>query len=214
MSIIYIFAQLDATFGKPDAQAILLNDTNFCAPLLLMKTPETLFLQLEECQEVQILALNPYTNKQLIINAVIVLQKANIFPTKDFDDWEALPIQTWASMKTFFQKSFTLRLNAISMHPTLGQHGYANPNPYTIFDAAHKDIDTSTASTHHAMATKMVPPVRSTLRGSTLSQEVASALAQLSHNQNTLMMQMAALSVIPPQQPPNLITISTGNQFT
>jgi hypothetical protein len=29
MSIIDIFAQLDATFGKPDAQAQLLNDNNF-----------------------------------------------------------------------------------------------------------------------------------------------------------------------------------------
>jgi len=62
MSIIDIFAQLDATFGKPDAQEILLNDANFRAPPLLpMETPETLFLRLKECQEVQILALNPYT---------------------------------------------------------------------------------------------------------------------------------------------------------
>ena len=44
MSIIDIFAQLDATFGKPDAQAILINDFNFWAPLLLPETPETLFL--------------------------------------------------------------------------------------------------------------------------------------------------------------------------
>ena len=47
-----------------------------------------------------------------------------------------------------------------------------------------------------------------------MSPEVALALAQISHTQNALMMQMAALSVVPPQQPPNLITIPTGNQFT
>ena len=98
MSIIDIFAQLNATFGKPDTQAILVNGANFRAPLLPMETPETLFLRLEECQEVQILALNPYTDKQLIVNAVIVLRKANIFQTKDFDDWEAIPLQTWATM--------------------------------------------------------------------------------------------------------------------
>ena len=86
MSIIDIFAQLDATFGKPDAQAILINEAKFRAPLLPMETPETIFLQLEECQEVQIPAHNPYTDKQLIVNAVIVLRKANVFPTKDFDD--------------------------------------------------------------------------------------------------------------------------------
>jgi hypothetical protein len=181
MSIIDIFAQLDATFGKPDAQVILVNDENFRAPLLPMETPETLFLQLEECQEVQILALNPYTDKQLIVNAVIVLRKANIFPTKDFDDWEAIPLQTWATMKTFFHEAFTRRLNAISMHPTSGQHGYSNANPYSIFNATHDDDDTSTASTHHTMATTTVPTVGSTLGGTTISPEVASALAQISH---------------------------------
>ena len=45
MTIIDIFAQLDATFGKLDAQAILINDANFWAPLLPMETPETLFLR-------------------------------------------------------------------------------------------------------------------------------------------------------------------------
>ena len=94
MTVINIFAQLDTTFGKPDAQAILINNANFQAPLLPTETPETLFLCLEECQEVQILAANPYTDKQLIINTVIILQKANIFLTKDFDNWEALPLQT------------------------------------------------------------------------------------------------------------------------
>ena len=83
MSIIDIFAQLDATFGKPDAQALLVNDANFRAILLPMETPEMLFLRLEECQEVQILALNPYTAKQLIVNAAILLRKANIFPKKN-----------------------------------------------------------------------------------------------------------------------------------
>ena len=64
MSIIDIFAQLDATIGKPDAQAQLLNKNNFRAPLLPMETPKILFLHLEECQEVQILANNPYTDMQ------------------------------------------------------------------------------------------------------------------------------------------------------
>ena len=123
MSIIDIFAQLDATFGKPDAQAILINDANFCAQLLPMETPETLFLRLEECQEVQILAFNPYTDIQLIVNAVIVLRKANIFPSKDFFDWEARPLQTWATMKNFFHEAFTHCLTAMSMHQMSEQHG-------------------------------------------------------------------------------------------
>ena len=118
MTIIDIFSQLDATFGKPDAQAILVNDAQFWAPLLTMETPETLFICLEECQEVQILAENPYTDKQLIVNAVLLLRIANIFPTKDFDDWDALPAKTWATLKNIFHEAFTRRLNAISMFPT------------------------------------------------------------------------------------------------
>ena len=117
-------------------------------------------------------------------------------------------------MKNFFRKAFTRQLTAISMHPTSGQHGYSNPNPYTIFNATHDDDDTSTASTHHTMTTTTVPPVGSTIGGSTLTPEVTSALAQISHTQNALMMQMAALSVVPQQHPPNQITIPTGNQFS
>ena len=82
------------------------------------------------------------------------------------------------------------------MHPTAGQHGYSNPNPYAIFNATHDDDNTSTASTQHTMATTTVPPVGSTIGGTTIGgtqmpPEVASVLAQLSHSQNVLMQQMA-----------------------
>ena len=73
MSIIDIFSQMDVTFGKPDSQAILANNARYWAPLLLTETPETLFLCLEECQKVQILADNPYTDMQLIVNKVPLL---------------------------------------------------------------------------------------------------------------------------------------------
>ncbi len=47
-----------------------------------------------------------------------------------------------------------------------------------------------------------------------MTPEIATALAQLSHNRNALMTQTAALSVRPAQQPPQQITIPTGYQFT
>ena len=128
-----------------------------------METPETLFLHLEECQEVQILANNPYTDMQLIINAVLVLRKASIFPAKEFNNWEAVQQKTWAAMKNFFHEAFTCQLTAINMHPMAGQHGYSNPNPYAIFNATHNNNDTSSVSTHHTMATTTVPPVGSTI---------------------------------------------------
>jgi hypothetical protein len=148
---------------------------------------------------------------QLIINAVLLLRKANIFPVKEFDDWEILPVKNWAIMKNFFHEAFTRRLNAISMNPTSGQHGYTNPNPYSIFNTTHDDEDTSTASTTHTAATTMIPPVGGTIGGSTMTPEVATALAQLSHNQNTMLTQMAAMTIRTQQQPPQQITIP---QFT
>ena len=99
MSIIDIFAQLDATFGKPKAQAILANDAHYRAQLQVNETPESLFRRLEECQEIQILAENPYTDVQLVSQAVLILRQSHIFPAKDFDDWEAVTVKTWASLK-------------------------------------------------------------------------------------------------------------------
>jgi hypothetical protein len=100
MSIIDIFNQLDGTFGKPDAQAVLANDTLYRTPLRSNETPESLFRRLEECQEVQLLAENPYTDKQLIVHAVLLLRQSSIFPVKDFDDWDTTPnvTKTWATL--------------------------------------------------------------------------------------------------------------------
>ena len=51
-----------------------------------------------------------------------------------------------------------------------------------------------------------------------MSPKMASALAQITEKiiqtQNALMLQMAALSIVPPQHSPNNIPIPTGNQFT
>jgi hypothetical protein len=151
---------------------------------------------------------------QLIINAVLVLRKANIFPVKDFANWETVQLKTWATMKIFFHEAFTRRLNAISMNPTPEQHGYTNPNPYSIFNTTHDEEDTSTAITQHTLETTTEPPVGSTIGGSTMTPEVAAALTQLSNNQNALMTQMAALSVRPPQQQPQQINIPTGYRFS
>jgi hypothetical protein len=224
MSIINIFDQLDATFGKPDAQAVLANDTVYRTPLRSNETPESLFRRLEECQEVQVLADNPYTDKQLIVHAVLLLRQSAIFPNKEFEDWDNLPdaTKTWAGLKTFFHTAFTRRLTAIALNPTSGQHGYANANPFSAFNIAHDTDSASTTSSHHTLtqtiaATGTVPTTDSTFASSFAAHtapEVTSALAQLAANQNSLLLQMAALSVVPPPQPPiQHINIPT-QQFT
>lgn len=122
MSILHILSHLDSTYGKPDAQTTHAKATMFGMRLQQNQTPESAFLRLEECQEVAILAENPYWDTQLITQAVLLLRQANIFPDKEFDDWGPMPYKTWASMKTYFQTAYTKRLKVISLSHTAGQH--------------------------------------------------------------------------------------------
>ena len=150
MSIQTIFAQLDSTFGKPDAQAVLANDALYRTALASNETPESLFRRLEECQEVQILAENPYTDKQLMVHAVLLLRQSMMYRQQDFDNWEAANPKMWALLKTHFHTAFTKRLNMLSLNWTSGAYVYSNPNQFAAFGA--DDDSTDTANTSHTLA--------------------------------------------------------------
>ena len=107
MSINEILDQLESTYGRPDATALLQNDALYRGALANTDSPETLFLRLELCQEVQILANNPFTDAQMLHQAVLLLRQSNILPTKDFDDWEDVAIKSRPIMKLFFHKRYT-----------------------------------------------------------------------------------------------------------
>ena len=86
-----------------------------------------------------------------------------------------------------------------------GQHGYANPNQFSMLNLTQDDDSSTTSGTHHTIAAATVPTMDSTLGRTTvntMSPEVSAAFAQMAANQNSLMMQMQALSVIPPPPPP------------
>ena len=202
MTIHSILAQLNTTYGKPDAQTTEANDAMFRMLLQQGQTPEAVFLRIEECQEVAILAANPYTDVQLVNQAVLILRKSNIFPVKDFDDWESKPLKTWALMKVFFQEAYTKRLNAISLSHTAGQQGYTNRNQFEIM-ANTMDDDNSTNSdgTQHTIAAATVNLPGSTLGGTTMCPVLSGAMAQLASNQAAMMTQMAALNIAPAQPP-------------
>lgn len=215
MTIIDILAQLDTTYGKPDAQTTAANGAMYNMPITGGQTPESLFLRIEECQEVAILADDPYTFKQMINHTVRLLRKSNIFPIKEFDDWEPLPNKTWAMMKLYFHDAYTRRLNVISLSQTSGQHGYSNPNQYEIM--AHTvgdDASTTSDGTQNtiAAATVMNQP-DSTLGGTTVCPVLAGAMAQLASNQAAMMNHMAALQIAPTHPPMQQITFPQ-QQFT
>jgi hypothetical protein len=100
MSVRLILEQLEGSYGKPNMMTIHQNDLLFQSPFLPSKAPEMLFYRIEQCQEIQTIAEDPYTPKQIISNAVRLLMVSGMFPLKEFDTWEALPIKMYPILKT------------------------------------------------------------------------------------------------------------------
>jgi hypothetical protein len=101
MSIMNMLDQLETTYGKPNAMTLFANNTLFRSAFNPNDAPEALFHRIEQCQEIAVLACDPYSNVQVINNAVRLLMQASIFPMKEFDDWEAVTPKTYPTLKTF-----------------------------------------------------------------------------------------------------------------
>ncbi len=82
MMIIVILEQLDSSYGKPDTMTLFGNDTLFRSLFPANEAPEMVFYRIKQCQEIQILAQDPYTPTQIINNAVRLLQQLGISPLK------------------------------------------------------------------------------------------------------------------------------------
>ncbi len=78
------------------------NNTLFQSPLTPTNKPEMLFYCIKQCQEIQKIGKLPYSNDQIIVNAICILFQANIFPLKEFDRWEASTTKMYPTLKTFF----------------------------------------------------------------------------------------------------------------
>jgi hypothetical protein len=123
MSVQSILKQLEGSYSKPDMMTIHQNNLLFQSPFLPSEAPEMLFYRIEQCQEIQMIAEDPYTPKQIISNSVRLLMASGIFPLKEFDTWEVLPIKTYPILKTFVHKVYTRRLTSIHLRNTAGQQG-------------------------------------------------------------------------------------------
>jgi hypothetical protein len=124
MSVRSTLEQLEDSYIKPNMIMIHQNDLLFRSPFLPSKAPEMLFYRIEQCQEIQTIAEDPYTPKQIISNAVRLLMASGIFLLKEFDTWEALPIKTDPILKTFVHEAYTRHLTSIQLRNTAGQQGY------------------------------------------------------------------------------------------
>ena len=66
ITVLAILAQLEASHGKPDTMTLYANDTLFRSAFPPTDTPETIFYGIEQCQEIQTLAQDPYSATQII----------------------------------------------------------------------------------------------------------------------------------------------------
>ncbi len=100
MRVIDIHNQLSATYGQPTPAALEANDHIFHSPTLAADPPEVLFCCIKECAETALLGKNPYTNKQLIMNAVRLLLSTGLY-TCAFKDWDQLgeASKTWIELR-------------------------------------------------------------------------------------------------------------------
>jgi hypothetical protein len=76
-----------------------------------------------------VLGNNPYTDRQLINNAIRLLLMTGLY-TRPFEEWDRLQpaAQTWIMLRHLIQEAFQRRLNATL--PTAGSHGYTPTQPY------------------------------------------------------------------------------------
>jgi hypothetical protein len=129
MSTRKILDQLSTSYDQPTPAAMELNDTTFCGLYSATDAPKVLFCRIENCVEIAIMGDNPYTNRQLITNAVCLLLTTGLYQ-RAFEEWDRLTAaqQTWIALQTLIQEAFQCRLNATV--PTAGHHGYAPAQPY------------------------------------------------------------------------------------
>ena len=196
MTIQAILAQLETTFARPTSTIVFNNNTRFTSPFDQRETPENLFHRIEECQEIAILGGAPYTVEQIMGNTMYLLLQSGIFPTREFEAWDAVVGKTWPVLKTFVQQAYQRRLLAAGLRNTSGPLGYAaNQNAFQAFEG-NDESSVDTVGTN-------IPPPATATTGSTLGQtyqastvptELAAAIRTIADNQHALYQHIAPLS--------------------
>jgi hypothetical protein len=123
MSIQDILNQLELLYGCSSGLKLLQNNALFCLPFCVIEALERHFWRIEQCQEIQVIADNPYTPMQLMANAVQLLMASGIFPMCKFDDLGATINKSYTALKVFVHGAYSRRLVAMQLRTT-GQHKY------------------------------------------------------------------------------------------
>jgi hypothetical protein len=115
MHVIDILHQLSTIYGQQTPAAHKMNDAVFRSPYLAANAPEVLFCCIKECAETALLGRNPYTDCQLIMNAIRQLLTTGLY-SRPFKEWyHLLPTgQTWIALQTIIQEAIQPCLNAMA----------------------------------------------------------------------------------------------------
>jgi hypothetical protein len=204
-----ILNQLMANYGMPNVIVLFNNDTLFRSPFPPTDAPEMLFYCTEQCQEIQIIGQDPYSQTHIINVVVPLLMQSGIFPIREFETWDAMLNKTYPGLKTFIHEAFTRRLTAISLRNTVGSLGYVGNNANALAGinsttVEETDDDNATTVTQAAAAATIGSTLGNTY-GTTgtlasFPAEMTAAIQQLAANQTAIMQQFAAFTVT--NQPP------------
>ncbi len=206
MTVCLILEQLENSYGKPNTMSLFHKDTLFCSPFPATEAPEMLFYQIEQCQEIQTIAQDPYTPKQIIGNAVHLLMQSGIFLLKEFNTWEAMPVKLYPILKTFIHEAYSRHLTAMQLRNMASQQGYVQQNMYNILgvdggEETDDDITVTLPMVAAAMATAggtMIGSTYAATNVATITAKVTAAINQLLANQMHIMQQMAAMNIASP----------------
>jgi hypothetical protein len=167
-----------------------LKDVTFCSQYSAADAPEVLVHHIENCAKIAILGQNPYTDCQLINNAIHLLLATGLYQ-QPFEEWDRLlpASQTGIVLQVLIQEALQHRLNATA--PIAGYHGYAPAHPYqqNAFGILGKDNDDNEAKT---VATQWVALMyqsqfMQSTAANTMAQHLLSKMQHMQLSTNSLM---------------------------
>jgi hypothetical protein len=148
------------------------------------------------------LAKNPYTTQQLLINAINLLARCGLYQC-DLEDWERKPIgdQTWINLRPIIQEAYQRRLTSGTI--TSAQGGFAQNNRFEDL-ATEVDSNNDTAETiagtinlHMANLTAQTAATinkHATQMNASL-QQLAANMTQLHQRQQAMMNRMGMMTM-------------------
>jgi hypothetical protein len=212
MSIQDILHQLKLAYGCPSGHKLLHNDILFRLTFCATEAPKRLFWRIKQCQEIQVIADNPYTWMHLMTNAVQLLLASGIFPMREFENREATPNKTYNSLKLFVHGAYVPQLLDIQLGTTRQQVYVANQHNHNMYNVLEDSA--SVTDDNGSVATITQQTAANVTTGSTLGNmytasmpmanpspspnnyaAVVAAINQLSANQTAMWLHMQNLSL-------------------